>query len=283
MPNSAVILPIHAFDASTGKWESIEASDKTTQRDTLTIATFNIWFGDLFATERHQAVADLLEAHQPDFFALQEVTRKSLSLFLQNDWIRQHYFVSDINASTFSPLHGYGVVLFSRLPVQKFRLMSLPSMMGRRFLVAEVLVNDTVFHVGTVHLESQKMSETVRGHQLKAIFENLDSVSNAIVMGDFNFCATWEKENKRILPQYTDIWAHVHPDRDGFTEDTSINVMRYNVRGKHKQVRFDRILLKSSRWQAQSIDLLGTQPIAPDLPDIFPSDHFGLLTHISMD
>jgi tyrosyl-DNA phosphodiesterase 2 len=55
--------------------------------------------------------------------------------------------------------------------------------------------------------------------------------------------------------------------------------MRLEYTQKHKQVRFDRILVRSSTpsWQPKSIELLGTTSISPDYPNIFPSDHFGLV------
>eukprot|EP00479_Gromia_sphaerica_P003730 TRINITY_DN14399_c0_g1_i1.p1 TRINITY_DN14399_c0_g1~~TRINITY_DN14399_c0_g1_i1.p1 ORF type:complete len:102 (+),score=21.23 TRINITY_DN14399_c0_g1_i1:284-589(+) len=81
-------------------------------------------------------------------------------------------------------------------------------------------------------------------------------------MGDFNFHSTWE-ENEKIPGDFSDIWASIHPDKDGFTEDTHVNEMRYSVRhrGEHKQVRFDRILIKSDDWIESSISRLGTEPI----------------------
>jgi hypothetical protein len=58
--------------------------------------------------------------------------------------------------------------------------------------------------------------------------------------------------------------------------------MRYLMKGKHKQVRFDRVLLKSTNWIPSSIDMLGTEPMSPDQPDVFPSDHFGLLCQLAV-
>jgi hypothetical protein len=42
------------------------------------------------------------------------------------------------------------------------------------------------------------------------------------------------------------------------------------------RVRGDRVLLKGTGWRAASIELLGTTPISPALPRVFPSDHFGV-------
>jgi hypothetical protein len=54
------------------------------------------------------------------------------------------------------------------------------------------------------------------------------------------------------------------------------------VQAKAKRVRFDRGLLRSAeeRGAPRSIELLGTEPISAVSPDVFPSDHFGLVAVI---
>lgn len=88
-----------------------------------------------------------------------------------------------------------------------------------------------------------------------------------------NICSTCEEENGRIDAHYEDCWplvvqqrnaaavkpegklkeaaavARWHADQ-GFTEDTSINKMRYQMKLKHKQVRFDRILIRKEEEAA---------------------------------
>ena len=93
------------------------------------------------------------------------------------------------------------------------------------------------------------------------------------------------KKNAQIDPAFQDVWGQLRSNEPGYTEDTSINRMRYLIKGKHKRVRFDRVLLKNMDqdfgWTASSIELIGTEPISPNQPDVFPSDHFGLLCRIS--
>jgi hypothetical protein len=75
-----------------------------------------------------------------------------------------------------------------------------------------------------------------------------------------------------------DLWPALRGQAPGHTEDTDVNVMLRNVKAKAKNVRFDRVLLRSTggAWRPRSIELLGTAPIAEASPDVFPSDHFGL-------
>ena len=243
----------------------------------ITVATFNIWFDQHHARERHDAIMGLLEARRPDVIALQEVTSASLALVLAKPWIRAEYQPSDVDGRT---LDRYGVVLLSRIPTRRMTLLPLPSGMGRKLLVFELEVDGMTVNVATVHLESLKESDA-RGVQLGLIFEHLDASEHAILMGDFNFCSSWAEENARIRPEYLDVWPAVRPDHPGYSEDPTINRMRYQRKNPEKRVRFDRILVKSPALRPLDIELLGTQPISPDQPDVFPSDHFGLFASLS--
>lgn len=57
--------------------------------------------------------------------------------------------------------------------------------------------------------------------------------------------------------------------------DQRLGAAEGNVKGGEK-VRFDRILLRGKRYRPRAVELLGTTPIAPSTPDVFPSDHFGV-------
>ncbi len=111
------------------------------------------------------------------------------------------------------------------------------------------------------------------------------------LVGDFNLCASWS-ENLTIHadPAVCDVWAHLRPGDAGFTEDTRVNIMRFNAKRKHKQVRFDRVLLvkagdddgdeaasteSTAAVRPASIRMLGMRPL-DGMPEVFPSDHFGL-------
>ena len=150
--------------------------------------------------------------------------------------------------------------------------------MGRTLTTLSLPINETVLTIASAHLESKSHNASTRSAQLKHIFQILAPKSHVLLTGDFNFCSS-SRENQQIDTSYQDVWSKIHPTDPGFTEDTDINLMRLQHKQKRKQVRFDRIFLKSQRpgWQAEAIALLGTEPIHPDTPYIFPSDHFGLI------
>ena len=206
----------------------------------------------------------------PDIMVFQEVTPAALDVLLAQPWVRRRYLRVAVVGGE---VGNYGMLLLSRVPISGATYTRLPSRQQRGFLQANLQLNGTQTVVCCIHLDSGKSSARLRGWQLRRIFRGLRTVKDAVVLGDFNMRDT---ENSRIGWPFHDVWPQLRPDEDGFTEDTSINLMRYDMKDKHRHVRFDRVLLKGDRWTATDIELLGTEPIAADMPRVFPSDHFGV-------
>lgn len=260
---------VRRFDAATAAWVDVD-DGQATDRDELTVATFNIWFDDYHAQQRYQAIADLLGERTPDVIVLQEVTPVALDTFLEQAWIREAYLTASVVGGGTG---NYGMLMLSRVPIVRATYSQLPTRQTRGFLEAELALDGTRQIVCCVHLDSGKSSARLRGWQLRRIFRALRTAENALVLGDFNMRDT---ENERIGAPFCDVWPALRPDDPGYTENTSINLMRFDARNKKRHVRFDRVLLKGTRWRAAGIELLGTQPISPELPRVFPSDHFGV-------
>jgi tyrosyl-DNA phosphodiesterase 2 len=262
-------VPVGAFDATTGQWTDIDA-DGAVDRDELTVTTFNIWFNSYFAEERYRAIAELLSRDLPDVMVFQEVTTSALAVFLAQPWIRKHYLRAAVAGDGAG---NYGMLMLSRVPVTRVTYTRLPTRLARGFLRAEFTINGRPQVICSVHLESGKAAVRLRGWQLRRIFRALRKAQDAVVLGDFNMR---DDENRRIAAPYCDVWPALRPREDGFTEDTSINLMRFDSKNKHRQVRFDRVLVKGPAWSPADIELLGTAPVSTALPRVFPSDHFGV-------
>ena len=270
-------LKAYRFNETTDVWEEGRNAEAGISAAELTVVTFNVWFADYFFYTRCDALLEIVRNCNADVIGFQEVTLDFLEWLLDKQWVRDHYYISDINGSTVNP---YGVLLLSRFPVRRFWWHDLPTFMERKLLVAELEVNEQTVQVATVHLESMKEFAFMHELQLETIFPLLDSSDHAILMGDFNFCATWEEKKALIDSRYQDLWSVLRGDEPGYTEDTDINLMRLLIKNEDTHVRFDRILLRSPSWQAKSIALLGTKPVLPDDLYVFPSDHFGLVATV---
>ena len=242
--------------------------------DTLTLATFNVWFDDRHARDRYQAIADVLAREAPDVMVFQEVTRPALDVLLGQDWIRAGYRRA---AVTGWRTGNYGHLMLARVPISGAVYVPLPTQASRGVLRAEVDVGGGALVVGSVHLDSGKASAELRKRQLRRVFDDVDGSSDVVLLGDFNMR---DDENDGITAPFEDVWPRLRPDEPGYTEDTSINLMRLDSTGKQRHVRFDRVLVKGSGWRPTRIDLLGTEPISPDLPRVFPSDHFGVVCRL---
>lgn len=266
-------VAIGAFDATTDQWNDVRGGGAV-RRDELSLATYNIWFDAYFAEQRYRAIVDVLARKMPDVMVFQEVTPTALTVLLGQAWVREHY----LRAAVTGPVFGnYGMLMLTRIPPRWVAYTRLPTRLGRGFLRAEFIVNDRPLVVTALHLESGKAGVQLRATQLGNVFRSLDRADNAIVLGDFNMR---DDENPRLDAAYTDLWPALHPDDAGYTEDTSINLMRLDSRNKQRQVRFDRVLLKSDRWTGVDIELLGTEPISAEHPRVFPSDHFGVWSRL---
>ncbi|ANE82939.1 endonuclease [Mycobacterium adipatum] len=236
----------------------------------MALSTYNIWFNEEHADQRHRAIADLLAREALDIMVFQEVTPAARAVFLQQPWIREHYR----SAAVVGGRRGnYGMLLLSRIPVDRVSYTRLPTRLSRGYLTAQLTVNGERLIVVGVHLESGKASAPLRARQLGLICGSVRNAENAVVLGDFNLR---DGENGILPADYRDVWPMLRPGEPGYTEDTTINHMRFDMKDKHRHVRFDRVLTKGDSWFAESVDLLGREPISPALPRVFPSDHFGV-------
>lgn len=264
---------VGSFDVSSQRWVDGGGAAPVV-RDELVVATFNVWFSDFHAEARYRAIADVLARKMPDVMVFQEITPAALAVFLAEPWIRVRYRRAEV---TGGDLGNYGMLMLSRLPIAGVTYTRLPTNLARGFMTAHLDAGDQPLTVVALHLESGKAAAPLRSRQLGQVFSALRRTENAVVLGDFNMR---DSENGCITEPYRDVWPMLRPYDDGFTEDTTINLMRLDSKNKQRHVRFDRVLLKGGGWAATDVELLGTEPISSELPRVFPSDHFGVLCRL---
>jgi tyrosyl-DNA phosphodiesterase 2 len=268
------VIDIPAWKWVGGDWSAVPVQSGQT-RSRLSVVTYNVWFDSYERKTRCQALGNLLGELQPDVIALQEQTLRMLQPLLQQDWVRQNYWCS---ASPFSGPPTHGVVLLARGPVPPLRLVQLPGAMGRRLLLADF----PGLRLGVIHLESQALNGRVREQQMAIAWEQLAGSESSLLVGDFNF-ADEAAENALIPGEYVDLWGLVHPGQAGWTLDTGRNSMLLKHARRPRQQRFDRMLLRSQRWGASEIRLIGDQALREGASPVFCSDHFGLYLVLSRD
>jgi tyrosyl-DNA phosphodiesterase 2 len=230
------------------------------------VLTWNVYFGGHMFEERAEALVAELLRRRPEVIALQEATSE---LMLRLGGLADAGYECSDEAGA-SLAYGYGVVLFARVPVRGFRFFDLPTEMGRSLVTAELASGLTV---ATVHLESIDVTRPARLAQIAAIQDRLARKDDVIWVGDMNFRPD-EPEQAALDRAWLDVWPALHPDDPGYTVDTDLNAMRFQLKSTPTHKRIDRVFLRSARWQPRTIERVGTQAIDSD--GTFVSDHFGL-------
>lgn len=270
------------FDAASCRWVPEPQPPPPPQApERLTLVTWNCWFGEHLFAERAAGLLHLLAGCDADVICLQEVTAPLWSQLCAAPWVRGGYRVADASGAS---LGSYGVALLSRWPILEARCCELPTSMGRSLLLAVLDRNGDGgrLAIGACHLESRRHNADVRAEQAALIQPLLrEAAPDALWAGDFNFHDEWQEEQAAIGPDFMDLWPLLRGAAPGYTVDTEQNAMLAAIKDEPRQVRFDRVLLRSpsGALRPRSIELLGTAPLSPGC---FASDHFGLRATLSL-
>ena len=142
--------------------------------------------------------------------------------------------------------------------------------------------------------------------QLKKIKELINKDTKPVILcGDFNFHLDggeeWLETNE-LKDYFKDSWRELRKT-EGFTENTDVNTMRWNLKFQEKKVRYDGILYRGNGIMPIFTKLVGTKPIQLNKKmtdefiknfitnehdkvkynkkktiNIFPSDHFAVIS-----
>lgn len=205
-----------------------------------------------------------------------------LQQLLEQPFIQQRYYLSDVDGRTFNGWYGVILLIDIRIHVSNLNLIHFSqSTMGRRLLIAEIkLDQNEILHIGTVHLESLN-NKKERAHQLEICQNRFNRFPGSyILMGDFNINADHQEniDQFKILRNWIDLWVYLmNHNNHGYTFDTEANSITKLNHGHIYRSRCDRIILNSQNIMPTHINIIGNQSIGHlDNLHIFPSDHFGL-------
>mmetsp|Transcript_5886 Transcript_5886/g.10112 ORF Transcript_5886/g.10112 Transcript_5886/m.10112 type:complete len:402 (+) Transcript_5886:2-1207(+) len=294
---------------------SVEYSTPTRTLKTLSVLTWNVWFGNHRQNERYDFLISRLIELSPDVACFQEVTSLFVKTLKSNSYIKGMYCVTN------NPICTYGIISIVKKDIAteiEFHEVDLVSRMGRSLLVTKIPVKiprlkegvdetETCYiQVGNVHLESLA-NESRRRQQLVASSEYLaqdhqSQSTAAMLVGDFNFDSfqTWGDWNQshprhskeqlentvlaEAMPQWVDAWPYLKGDDPGLTFDGATNPC---ARDKKERMRYDRIMVRMNsdegeklRLEPRGIEMIGTEAI--DQTGLKASDHYGLLVKVDI-
>ncbi len=257
-------------------WSAVstrEPPTTCTHTGALSALTFNVWFGDFAVEPRARAVVSIIEALAPTFVALQEVTPRFLAVLTESVVVRERYWLSDPDGSTFD---DYGTILLSTLSPSRLWLAELGGSMGRSMPWAEFSLPESTLSVGGAHLESGRHNRETRVEQLAECAARLAATDSALLLGDCNFSDGDTLEERALAAtSLRDAWRMLRPRDAGYTRDTARNAMAASLRDAAVQRRIDRVLVRGPALRPARIELVGDEPIDRSA-GLFASDHFGI-------
>jgi uncharacterized membrane protein YfcA/endonuclease/exonuclease/phosphatase family metal-dependent hydrolase len=250
----------------------------------LRVVTYNVLADQGQGQLRTPALMKLLAASRAEIIGLQEVTPQFASKLHSQKWFKQYH----CTLKTEDSYVPGGLLILSRLPIEKQSYHQLTSAQGRGVLLAGIKLSGRSICIAVVHLESPLARGPQRRKQLQEVFAHLRAAKSddAILLGDFNF-GQGSPEEATIPESFKDLWlaTHQRPTSKktpalvpaGFTWNIEKNPMARtgSFPGEFSR-RLDRILLRSDYWHSRSSRIIGDQPINAKNPQLFPSDHFGL-------
>eukprot|EP01124_Arcella_intermedia_P010636 TRINITY_DN17158_c0_g1_i1.p1 TRINITY_DN17158_c0_g1~~TRINITY_DN17158_c0_g1_i1.p1 ORF type:complete len:389 (-),score=107.35 TRINITY_DN17158_c0_g1_i1:76-1242(-) len=292
-----------SFHPDTNSWApSEQTSEESASVPSLLVVSQNVLFGPTdgkedptYTKHRIPALLKELEKTDADVIALQEVEPPFYRMILEQEWVRKKYFVSDVKGHSCFP-HGNLVLskhAFESICIHNFKYKNCNL---KNMLLATFKINNRRVSMGVVHLKAGVDYDMRKGEVEEAI-ELQQGEEDLFLIGDFNFR---EGGNEPIEDTplkeagYVDIWEALHPDnKNAVTYDIENNVIASIVSkmatertGRTgKSFRYDRMYIKSKSWQAQSIEMIGKEPI-PEITTfnkkpLFISDHYGLKTTLT--
>jgi endonuclease/exonuclease/phosphatase family metal-dependent hydrolase len=307
------------------KQNNVDYSSYYSKKNSLVVATFNVLF-DIFPEMEGAIQSPIRYAHhmkkvlpsiKADVLALQEVTEQYLAKLLEQEWVRNDYYVTQFsNKTTYNPTRDtnrrFMVVILSKIPILEsylyfFDKKNCPQ--GGRPAVVCMLPypgkTNSQFVISSLHLKAGIDFFETRSKQWGELFRlfgivkshNKDKnqptdlvgkTSNVIILGDTNMQRPIEEED--IVEQIVDVWKTLKPNEEGYTYCYKTNPMITQMNADDsKQMRFDRILMYSSgtidcgNWKPKQTVMFANQTFSSIHTTLMPSDHYGLAAQLMLE
>ncbi len=180
------IVPVFLFVT----WPTVEAIEADPTTIHLRVMTYNLHQG--FNTDGQlnmEALAQVIEAEQPDILALQEVTRSwvingSLDML---PWLSHRLGYPYLWGPTDPP--QWGNAILSRYPVVASDVFPLPPedlSLRRGFIDATIQVGETPVRILATHLHHPPTGSPIRQVQVEKLIQNWGGTPYTILLGDLN-------------------------------------------------------------------------------------------------
>ena len=302
----------------------------------FSILTMNIWGLEVrnlvkysLMKKRMNEIKKLIKKHQPDIVCFQEMSQSSFNLLHDDTYLKDTYVMSEDDIKTDDLLIRGNRTLetftYSKFKPLKVQIYNIGGNLGyQNSIVVSVYENLIVincyFQAGSKYSPGQENKAVhyhrCRKEQFQNIMKLIDQINNdnlpLIICGDFNTDLNdngelWYEMKHMKKLNLIDSYKSKNTDV-GYTENTDINHMRWNIKQMEKKFRYDGIFHSSNVETAQSY-IVGDNPIQltqndseivkeylkkeqldkdkikysdknNELFDWWASDHFGVLSEV---
>jgi exonuclease III len=298
-------------------WWSIKKTSNETEND------FHLKFFEI----RMKNIAEIINKSDADIICLQEVgnlTFEILQPLLKENYKYYYENPFECNIDDNGPRgRSLETMCFSKYPVKSFKLFSVQGNLhyNNAMIMLEfdnLIIFNVYLQAGTRNSPGQKdlwfNYSRCRYNEYLAIGKyikdnNIDKPM--VVLGDFNTNLNGDFEEWPELKAFkqlklVDSWLTKNDNNSGFTENTKVNYMRWNVKFEEKIYRIDGIFYTKDKLKTNQIEILGNEPIdidkemqqnfydirIPNKPNkdklirknkklqLWPSDHFAVMAEL---
>lgn len=322
------------------EYDALEIATQTVPNN-FKIMTYNLWsnlkntddeehkkFDIKFFTMRMNEICRIIIASGADIVCLQEVSQKTFELiYPQLSQIYKFYYEIPFTPDRDNKgerKRSIETICFSKYEVKSYKLFGIEGNLSynNSMLVLDFdkfIVFNVYLQAGTRNSPGQKdlwfHYSRCRYNEYLSIGKYLrenNITKPIIVLGDFNTNLNGKFDEWPELKAFdklnlTDAWASLNGKINGYTENTNVNLMRWNVKFEEKIYRIDGIFYTQNKFITENITILGDKPIDIDsemqhnfvkyrIPPnrseliryhegkikIWPSDHFAVVTSLRL-
>ncbi|MBI95817.1 hypothetical protein CL656_01580, partial [bacterium] len=250
------------------KW-NISKNNDDKLPDEINIITFNCLM-DLYdknitdSKNRLPIIVQYFEKYNADIICLQEITIKMKKFIMNQDYIQKNYYVTSNEPKI------YGQLILSKFKPFSQNLVTINGNHMKKYIHLLFKNNKNEYiEIFNIHLTSNEQinCEEKRNIQINEIINQI-KYNKIILCGDFN-C-------EFDINTFYDTWSILKPNDNGYTINYEENQLMNKLTKTYTNKRIDKILFKNLK--PLNIDLAFNKPINK----IFPSDHYGLLSKLSL-
>eukprot|EP01006_Ploeotia_vitrea_P002062 TRINITY_DN106334_c0_g1_i1.p1 TRINITY_DN106334_c0_g1~~TRINITY_DN106334_c0_g1_i1.p1 ORF type:complete len:333 (+),score=33.08 TRINITY_DN106334_c0_g1_i1:38-1036(+) len=244
---------------------------------TLKVVTFNVYGVDAdekfsFRSERLPHIIRTLQQLNADVMCIQECSQAVVDALYHQ--FKDSYFFAELTDLKQKWVKDRNITceayIISRIKPTQITFNALGPM--KAYCPSSTVCEFKDFVVLNNHLRAGDASRA-RIEQIGYVSELIEMYQAqgkcVILAGDFNFHLDGEVEQwpetdavKQMKQKYNmrDVWETCCPSEVGATESTSQNLMRWNLKQKNKEYRYDAIFC-STEYEPESVALVGVSPI----------------------